>query len=329
FDVCFPTEAKVPTWDPMRKPKGETGGTWWDPAADPREAEDFGTRYWDERGEAVTENLSGDDSRVIMDRPFPFIERAAKQKKPFLAVIWFHAPHLPVVAGPQYTALYAGHPKHHRHYYGCVTAMDEQVGRLRQELARLGVADDTMLWFCADNGPEGSAKFPGSAGPFRGRKRSLHEGGVRVPGVLVWPARVRPGSVTDFPAVTSDYLPTVLAALGVRYPDDRPLDGIDLLPVIDGRVKERDRPIGFQTRDAVSWVTQRYKLIGPADGEHARKKPKRADAPREWMLFDLLKDPGETADLAAKHPEIVEQMKSELAAWRESCARSDRGEDYK
>lgn len=311
FEVCFSTEAKVPTWDPMIKPKGVTGENWWEPVTDSAEGVAYGTHYWNEQGERITDNLAGDDSRVIMDRVLPFVQASVEADRPFFSVIWFHSSHLPVVSGEAYTSVYSEYPDYHRHYFGCITAMDEQVGRLRAELERLGVANDTMIWFCADNGPEGNDKAPGSAGPFRGRKRSLFEGGVRVPGVWVWPKRIEPGTVTDFPAVTSDYLPTILAELAMEYSDDRPLDGMALtLPLPE----ERTTPIGFQTRQATSWVTTRHKLITVEDGK--------------YLLFDLLDDPSEERDIAAEHPELVARYQAELTAWRESCERSDQGADY-
>ena len=215
FDTCFSTEAKVPTYDPMLRPKNASGGTWWDPVTRTSEAVPYNTRYWNEQGEVLNENLRGDDSRVIMDRVVPFVEEAAGQGKPFFAVIWFHAPHLPVVAGPRHTSMYAGHAKYAQHYYGCISAMDEQVGRLRSKLSAMGVEENTLIAFCSDNGPEGAREeAPGSAGPLRGRKRDLYEGGVRVPAFIVWPRRIRPERTTDFPAVTSDYLPTILEIIG-------------------------------------------------------------------------------------------------------------------
>ena len=161
FDVCFSTESKVPTWDPMLRPKTSKSKTWWDPAKD---NVPYGTAYWNEKGARVTENLRGDDSRVIMDRAIPFIRAAAKKEQPFFTIVWFHAPHLPVVAGPEYTKLYAKHEKFAQHYYGCITALDEQVGRLRKELRTLGIADNTLVTFCSDNGPEGNARHPAALG---------------------------------------------------------------------------------------------------------------------------------------------------------------------
>ncbi|MBT5020348.1 MAG: sulfatase-like hydrolase/transferase [Planctomicrobium sp.] len=315
YDRCFVTESKVPTYDPLIKPKAG-GKNGWDYLKNPAEGVSYGTHYWDENGEVVKENLSGDDSRVIMDRAIPFIEEAAKEKTPFFAAIWFHSPHLPVVAGPEHVKHYSEHSEYDRNYYGCITALDEQIGRLRKRLKELDVAENTMLWFCSDNGPEGqTGKAPGSAGPFRGRKRSLYEGGVRVPGLLEWPGHVQAGTETNLPAVTSDYLPTVLAVIGIDYPGNRPIDGINLLPAIQQRTSSRKSPIGFQSGKMKSWVTDQYKLFSPDQG-------------KTWELYDLIKDPVEQTDLAAMQPELVQSMKSELEDWIRSCSASDKGKDY-
>ena len=316
YDRCFVTEAKVPTFDPMIAPVNAPR-TAWDFLKDKSAGMTYGTRYWNEAGKIVGENLTGDDSRVIMDRTLPFIETAAKKEKPFFAVVWFHAPHLPVVAGPEHVVPYAKYDVYARNYYGCVTALDEQVGRLRARLRELEIADNTMLWFCSDNGPEGkSGKSPGSAGHLRGRKRSLYEGGVRVPGILEWPAHVLAGRETECPAITSDYLPTILDVLHIESPESRPLDGISLLPVIEGRVQERNSPIGFQSAKQLSWVTQRHKLYSGDNG-------------KSWELYDLIEDPGEKTNLAKEKPELVKDMVTVFRQWQRSCRKSDGGDDYK
>lgn len=335
FDVCFSTESKVPTWDPLWRPKSAKGGTWWDPVDSPADTTPYGTAYWNERGDKVTDNTRGDDSRIIMDRATAFIQDAAAKERPFFAVIWFHAPHLPVVAGEKYTKPYAEHDKFRQHYWGCIAALDEQVGRLRHELRELGVADNTMLWYCADNGPEGGPSSPGSAKNLRGRKRSLFEGGVRVPGILEWPARIKAGRTTDVPAVTSDFLPTTLEVLGSKMPDDRPLDGISLVPLIDGQMRERPKPIGFQSGGQITLVDNRYKIVGSSAASRKGKKNKNrgrdGDAVRSsspFMLFDLVADPSESTELAAEQPQIVSRMAAALRQWQDSCDASLRGADY-
>ena len=306
FDVCFSTEAKVPTWNPMKKPDTN---------------EPYGTYYWTQDGTKVTDNLQGDDCRVIMDRAVPFIQNAAKKRKPFFAVIWFHTPHLPVLTGPKYRKIYSQYSEDEQHYYGCITALDEQIGRLRSQLRKLGISDNTMFWFCSDNGPAGKdgkhGRTRGSAGPFRGRKRSLLEGGVRVPGLLEWPARIKAGRATDIPCSTSDYFPTVMDMLGFNLKGKpEPVDGVSLLPLINGKMARRPMPIGFESGSQLSLMDNRYKIYS-------------SDKGKTYMLFDLIKDPGETKNLAAEKPQILKSMKTMLIKWRKSCQDSLAGKDYK
>ncbi|MHC4121782.1 MAG: sulfatase-like hydrolase/transferase [Planctomycetota bacterium] len=140
YDETFTTECNVPTYNPAEN------------------LEDykwvFRLPFW-HNGKVATQNLNGPAARVVMDRAIPFISKAAENKQPFFATVWFHEPHEPVVAGPEYREMYAQYSEGEQHYYGCITAMDEQIGRLRKELRNLGIAENTMVWFCSDNGPEG------------------------------------------------------------------------------------------------------------------------------------------------------------------------------
>lgn len=264
-----------------------------------------------------------------MDKAIPFIENAAGEGRPFFTVIWFHTPHSPVVGGPEYLAMYPEHDEDARHYYACITAMDEQVGRLRKTLRELGVADNTALFFCSDNGPEGArpaGRNMGSARPFRGRKRSLFEGGVRVPGLVEWPGQVTPGTETGYPAVTSDYLPTILEMIGVAFPDPRPVDGISLLAAFGGDATERPRPIGFRTNppeaSPATFGSPVYALSG-----NRYKFLTDFNASRD-MLYDLIADPGETKNIIDEHPELAAAMKQALRDWVASCEKSEAGTDY-
>ncbi len=299
FDEWFSTVRRVSTFDPEG--------------------------YW-HNGEPVTDVLEGDDSALIVSWALDFIKGAVAERHPFLAVVWFHTPHLPVISKGNHQIIYNDHPGETSNYWGAVSAMDEQLGRLRREIRRLGVADNTMLWFASDNGPEGteqSTERPGSAGPFRGRKRSLFEGGIRVPGILEWPAKITEAAATEIPAVTSDYYPTILDVLGL-HPEiqPRPIDGFSLLPLIEGSMNERPHPIAFETdrhrnrTPTLALIDNRYKLISKLDRS-------------EDMLFDLIEDAGETKNLVRDQPGVAEAMRKQLAEWRTSCEASLRGDDYR
>ncbi|MCP3914139.1 MAG: sulfatase-like hydrolase/transferase [bacterium] len=311
FDTWFSTEFAVATWDPYAPENSHTGKRPYDTRA----------LYW-ENGRNVQGPLAGCDSKLIVDRALPFFEDAVDAGRPFFAVVWFHAPHEPVVGGPEYRALYPDATPDEQHYYAVVTALDEQVGRLRTKLAELGVERDTMLWFCSDNGPEGNPgpvrRRRGSAGPYRGRKRSLYEGGVRVPGLVTWPARFGAPRAIAAPCVTSDYFPTILAAAGIEHTSDgRAYDGVDLMPLLDGEREGRPRPIGFEFGKQATLVGERFKLVHNT----AKKRPRSDNGTvpfAEFELYDVIADPGETEDVAARHPDVVETMRAELARWQAS-----------
>jgi len=319
FDAYFATESKVPTYDPMVKPthydtlNGESLRYGWASLEGRSQALPYGTHYWHGIEALEEENLDGEDTRLIMDRALPFIEAAMENQQPFFTVIWLHTPHLPVVVDPAHRAMYQDSSPTEQLYYGTITALDEQMGRLWEVLEARGVSENTMLWFASDNGPERDT--PGSAGPFRERKRSLHEGGVRVPAFLVWPQQVEAGQTTAAPAVTSDYLPTILDVLNLEYPDARPLDGISLMDIIQGKKQQRGQAIGFHIRQQMSWVTDQYKLIS-------------TDAGQTFELYDLLQDKAEQRNLAEQHSERVEAMKTALLGWVASCEQSNEGLDY-
>lgn len=324
-DTTFATEAKTPTFDAMWKPMGGSSGEFtnasrkgWDAIPKGGEKEFYGTHYWTGEDSPVdpgSDDLLGDDSILIVDQALRFIDQ--NKDGPFLAIIWFHAPHLPVVASTEDAAFYddGENTAFQRNYNGCVTALDRAVGRLRAQLREKGIADNTMITFCSDNGPEGKDGDPGVQGPYRGRKRSLYEGGVRVPGLIEWPAKVRAGSVSDVATCTVDYFPTILDVVGAEMPDDRPLDGISLVPLFDGGMEERPQPLGFHIRGQAAWH----------DG---MMKAYRAKADSDWELYDLAADPGEQTDLAAEQPERVEGMVEEWTAWKASVDASDGGADY-
>lgn len=340
FDVCFSTESLVPTYNPL-----VWGGGAWD-ATDSldgsfkhimdrpvRRGECPGTddvnpwhvAYWEGPGQRVDTGIDGDDSEIIMDRCIEFIRRSAEGDDPFLGVVWFHTPHTPIAAGDRHRALYPNAPIEAQHFYGCISAMDEQIGRLRTELRSLEIADNTLLWFCSDNGPSYIHDF-NSAGPFRGKKATLYEGGIRVPSIVEWPAELSGGRELSAPLGTSDFYPTITNLVGVEMAGQPPLDGEDVMSVLRGDCRRRERPIAFQSpvRGASSSMTserqvalidERFKALSLDDG-------------KTYALYDLLEDASETKDVASDHTATVAEMRTQIDEWVASCAQSRSGADY-
>jgi arylsulfatase A-like enzyme len=322
YDESFSTECNVPTWNP---------------------AENLEKYTWVFRlpfrhnGKVETENLQGPAARVVMDRVIPFIRGAVKNDQPFFATVWFHEPHEPVVAGPEYRAMYKEYSEGEQHYYGCITAMDEQIGRLRKELRGLGIADNTMIWFCSDNGPEGMTSkgeqgwcrnSRGVTGGLRGRKRSLFDGGLVGPALLEWPGHAQPGRVVDIACSTLDYFPTIRQIIGFKMPDKRPIDGISLVPLINGKMTKRPNPIPFWFVKPGKRKMHGSPTIALVDNNFKFLTNLSKDC-HEDMLFDLVNDPGEKNNIIADHRDVALAMKAQLKKWTESCKLSHSGADYK
>lgn len=317
YDRFFCTESKVPTFDPMVFPasfnEGESKRYGWKAIAQNDSIKNYGTAYWSNSNQKELANVSGNNARVLLDRVIPFIENALKEDQSFFTTIWFHTPHLPVVSDSIHRSYYGDMNLDKQLYYGAITALDEQIGRLWNKLGEAGIQEKTIIFFCSDNGPEN--RTPGRAGVFRERKRSLYEGGIRVPAFAIWKNNLKGGRRIDFPAVTSDYLPTIMDILEIEYPDGRPIDGISIWEALKGNEKERGTPIGFIRKPQVSWVTNQFKLIN-----HEKEEI--------YELYDLLNDKAEKENIIKKHPEIAREMKADLLKWLSSVDNSSKGMDY-
>jgi arylsulfatase A-like enzyme len=298
----------------------------------------------------------GEGSQVAVDAALGFIRAAAKRNQPFLAVVWFGSPHAPHEAFERDRRPYAAESEKLQHFYGEITAMDRAIGNLRKELRALGIAGNTLLWYNSDNG----AIPVGSTGGLSGRKGDLEEGGIRVPCVLEWPGRITKPRVSHVPCGTVDIYPTLVELSGAKVRKQvEPLDGMSLVPLIDGRMQSRAKPLGFwvypakgipKNSEAIlrairsgtapgaepapkienrytedefpgfsAWVDGDYKL---------HRKNTSATGGLAYSLFDIASDPQEKHDLAATQPQRVARMKRDLQAWLKSVARSLTGADY-
>ena len=335
FDECFSAESMVPTYNPVYHVGGaygeedyrhlqtvpvsfnqRTGGHRWRAS------------YWTGPGQMVDEWLGGYESELAMDRAIDFMRRQAEANRPFLSLVWFHTPHTPLVASNEDRERYSDQPMPAQHWFGAITAMDRQIGRLRAWLREHDLQENTIVWFCSDNGPSYIHDF-NSAGPYRGKKATLWEGGIRVPAIVEWPDQLAEGRVIKAPMSTSDFYPTLLKAVGVELPENQPpLDGMNVMPLLTGQRQKRGEPIAFQApvksaKDVLAepgtkqmaLVDENFKLLSVNGG-------------KQWMLFDLNTDPGETKDIASKHPARTTRMQKTLEAWIESCVHSAAGNDY-
>lgn len=334
------------------------------------------------------QQIAGESSEILVDEAIRFIDAATTAKQPFLAVIWFGSPHEPYIGLPEDLALYDDLPAAYtksvsltsvetgdqvrrsqgevlRERYAEITAMDRAIGRLRQHLQDAGLRDNTLVFYCGDNGTPPEASL---GRPHRGMKSTLYQGGLLVPGVLEWPARIPQPLSSELPACTSDLLPTVCAAAGAKLPR-RVLDGIDLGPLLAGELERRPRPLCFwefdirqaKTSQAEPWIDPQLQegttpLLKLMDGKATRdfrnfRLPEAASltpggnaavVDGQWKfivhhngrdvirkeLFDLTADPGESLSVLEAQPAIAANLEQELRQWQGSVLKSLAGEDY-
>ena len=260
------------------------------------------------------------------------IETAATEGKPFFLNLWYYLVHGPIEGRADLIARYERKtdPRGQQKspvMGAMVASLDENVGRLLDALDRQDLTRNTLIVFTSDNGAletghrwVGGGKPPEpfhvtSNEPLRGQKGDMTEGGIRVPFIVSWPGRHRPGTVSDQVLCATDIFPTVLAAAGVKLPTDRPVDGADIIPALTGRPVTRPRnafvchfPNGGDPATAVrrgDWKLLTYWAGNP-------------DQTDKIELYNLRHDIGEATDLARTHPEKVAELTAVLDEYLEA-----------
>lgn len=342
---------------------------------------------WLSRDGGPPEQHKGESSAIVVAEARRFIDRAKRDGRPFFVVVWFGSPHEPYRGLPADLALYdklpadfaqrevrltsieTGRPVQRlqrdvlRERFAEITAMDRAIGQLRDHLGTAGLRANTLLWYCGDNGTPLEAV---ATVPFRAQKGAIYEGGIRVPGVIEWPARIAQPRASDVNAVTSDILPTLCELAGQSLPR-RPLDGLSLVALFDGRMQERPGPIAFwnglggrETKgrpyidpELQKGTTPMAKLA--AEGatrnflnyHHPEIHPEDFGGARAILgnrfklvvlggaggetreLFDVRRDPAEKNNVIAAHPAEAAELERQLRAWQQSVLTSLTGADYR
>lgn len=314
--------------------------------------------YWWEdpdkpHGVANLTNLIGeDDSAYIADSFERFVR--GLQGSPFLAQLSFHNCHMPYIGAHEAReACKAGeacapHDGHGHQaadfsdaqldFYACLSELDASVGRVLAVLEEQHYYENTLIWFTTDNGPEGNCPngrcapnhvkvFPGDAGPLRGRKRDVWEGGHRVPGVVSWPRVVQGPARESWDLVlTSDFLPTVMDALGVERPseqEDWGMDGTSILPLLRGEALA-ERGVGWLYGNdwAMEWPPKSMAFrLGPWKYINRSKSCEEANCKHE-LLYNLDSDLSEETDLSSSSPSKLRHLREMAVAWRETVEQS-------
>lgn len=271
-------------------------------------------------GEYLTDRLTTEAER--------FIEQHVGQNKdkPFFLYLPHYTVHIPLKAKAELIAKYRALPRPERGqnnpvYAAMIESMDDSIGRLTRKLEQLGLSDDTVFIFTADNGglatPEGPDTPATTNAPLRAGKGYLYEGGIRVPLIVTWPKRIKAGSVNRTPVYSADLFATAVELAGLK--NTTGVDGMSLLPLLTAR--------GRFKRDALYWHYPHYSNQS-VNGGHL-DQPGAAIRQGDYKLiefyqdnhvelYDLKRDLGEQNDLASSRPQVAEQMRKKLAAWRQS-----------
>lgn len=284
--------------------------------------------------------LDGYSSTLIVNEAIAWLKSRQDDSQPFCLFVCFHSPHEPIATADEFVRMYptARQPEE-AEYFGNVTQMDHEIGRLLAHLDQSQQRQRTFGMFTSDNGPETlnryrtAAKSYGSAGVLRGMKLHLYEGGIRVPGIIRFPAKVKGARVCSEPIISTDILPTFCGLAGAKTPSDRAIDGASFLPIFDDRPVVRNVPLYWQYDHAISKpkVAMRHgdwKLLAAIDG---RKKL------GGYELYNLRDDVREkndlagtdakrTSEMASRMTKLYEEIKAEGPKWPQPQVPPDKGE---
>lgn len=231
-----------------------------------------------------------------------FIRR--RRAEPFFLYLAFNTPHTPIQTAPHHVEVVKQIADERRRGYGAmVVALDAAVGRVMRALTEHNLDDNTLIVFLSDNG--GPIQVTASRNtPFRDGKGTVYEGGIRVPFLMRWHRKLKPGRYTH-PVISLDLLPTFTAMAGAKTPSN--VEGVNLLPYVQGRKGEPPHErLYWRAGGGVSYAVRegRFKLARQAAGPE--------------QLFDLESDPAETNDLSAAKPDVLGKLRAAYEAWNKS-----------
>ena len=247
----------------------------------------------------------------LADEAIAFISEQNSKDKPFFVALWNYTVHWPMEAPDKLVEKYKNLPvkgyRDHR-YAAMIEAMDIAIGKVLKSLDDLNITEETLVIFTSDNGPFGGV---GDASPLRADKGHLYEGGIRVPLIVRWPGKVEAGAVEETPVILTDLHPTILAATGLDLNSTIPNDGHNLLPLLQGKEKLKNRAVYWHYPN---FAFHRDNRLGSAirEGDHKLIHFYDTDSVE---LYNLKNDIGEKNDLSGKMPQLASRLKNKLKVW--------------
>ena len=259
-------------------------------------------------------------TELITEYTIKYVRRAIEQNKPFFLYVPYNAPHYPMHAPAKYVERFPNLSWDRQIMAAMLSAVDDSVGEILNELERQGILDNTFTYFQSDNGPSREIRnwldgtpdpyYGGSAGKLKGHKFSLYEGGIRSPGIMSWPDKVTAGQVVDQPGAAMDVFPTFLSAAG-GAPNGYQLDGKNVMPMLtEGRPSPHDA-IFWEMSQQTAVRRGKWKLV--LNGQLVEGAPTEDDV----HLADLETDMGETDNRKDQHPELTAELTQLAQTWRQ------------
>ena len=265
--------------------------------------------------------LEGYSCQLVADEAIDWLNNHRHLKAPFFLNLWFHEPHAPIAAPDKIVSTYGELKDRAAVYSGTIDNTDRAISRIVEKLNQMGVGEDTLIIYASDNGSYRDDRL----GNLRGKKGSNWDGGIRVPGIFSWPAVIPKNRVEKQPAGLVDLLPTLCGLLNLEVPQDRMIDGSDLSPLLKGK------PDSFKRHQPMFWHLQKSRpIVAMRDGDFSlvanpdyeistsnmfqeRWIPTVRDGGyKDFQLFDLSKDPGQTQNIASDKPELLKELKAKL-----------------
>lgn len=283
--------------------------------------------------------IDGFSAYIVADELKSWVTEISKKETPFFAYVSFHEPHEPIASDEKLVEKYKKKSKVHGEdlYYANVSQIDKAVGKITAFLKENNLDENTLIFFTSDNGPETWMRYPdawrshGTPGEIdgvklRGMKLHITEGGIRVPGILYWPAKIKKARIESTPICAIDLLPTISELAGVELPANIKIDGESITPILSNKEFVRKQPLFWYYYNASSYTTMAMRkgdfmilarrtedLYYPGTFFSRKRVPTiKKSKPRSYELYNLKDDVGQTRFVQNIYPEVFEEMKSEM-----------------
>ncbi len=289
--------------------------------------------------------VEGFSCQIAVDEALGWLRKSARPTKPFFLLLPFHEPHEPVASPTELVRQYreVARNEDEAQYFANVANVDAAVGRLVRGLDELKLRENTLIIFTSDNGPETLNRYRnanrsyGVPGPLRGMKLHTHDAGFRVAGIVNWKGHIQPGQTVRTTVSSLDFLPTFCHLARIDIPSDLALDGVNLLPALQGKPLKRTKPLVWVYFNAINEARVamrdgRWKVLARLNGGELRKlqnittrtAPLVRDAKlTDFEIYDVTTDIAEASNLVTARPELAKRLGTRLSAhYRELIADS-------